>query len=272
MYPTSFRCRHLSKTETGNHRFLRELRFIFGEKTSRFREIHHKRGDDLLATVHTWLNLKKNEKGLTLGRIEQSLSIKHPELSMSDTKLSRIFKDPKTKISMEELFALVDCMELNKQEIMAIIGEQEYRAAQVVDYKGTNELIAEFERREAAMRADHDAQIIKATAIREGMQRAFEAAEEAFRVAVETISRHRDEELQNRERLQGEVVLQLQQHLADEHERVAAIRKSLKWWRAAAVIGYGILAGAFVYILWELVNLDKGVTAVLIRMVRDGLL
>lgn len=233
----------------------------------------------MLATVHAYLNLKKNETGLTLGKMEAAISLKYPELSMSDTKLSKIFKDPKSKISMEELFAIVDSMGLDKTEILAILGEQEYRASQGVDYMGATELIADFQRREEAIRKDHAIQLAKAAEIREGLQNAFEKAERSFTLAVETIARHRDEELKKRDEIQVRVVSHLEQELIEKEEactqlkeRLASDAKSLKWWRAAAVFGYSILSSAFIYILWELINLDKGATAVLIQMVRDGVI
>lgn len=233
----------------------------------------------MLATVHAYLNLKKNETGLTLGKIESAISLKYPEFSMSDTKLSKIFKDPKSKVSMEELFAIVDSMGLDKTEILAILGEQEYRASQGVDYMGAAELIADFQRREEAIRKDHAIQLAKAAEIREGLQHAFEKAERSFTLAVETIARHRDEELKKRDEIQVRVVSHLEQELIEKEEactqlkeRLAADTKSLKWWRAAATIGIGFLALMVAYLLWELINLDKGATAFLIQMVKDGVI
>ena len=233
----------------------------------------------MLSTVHSYLNLKKNELGLTLGRIESTIAINHPDMSMSDTKLSKIFKDPKTKVSMEELFVIVESMGLDKQEILAILGEQEYRASKDVDYKGATELIAEFERREMDLRRDYDGQLVKAREIREGLQHAFNQAKEAFELSVATISDHRDKEIAKRDEIQRNVVTHLQNQLSETQadlfsakKALAAASKSLTWWRVASATGFGILAAAFIYVLWEIMNMDKGATAFLVEMSKQGLL
>lgn len=190
----------------------------------------------MFSTVHAYLNLKKNERGLTLGKIESAIALKYPHLSMSDTKLSKLFKDPNSKVSIEELFAIVDCMGLDKMELLALIGEKEFRASQSVDYKGISELMADFQRRE------------------EALQLSFQKAEEAFTLAVDTISRRCDDEIQR------------------VHENNLSCCKRLKYWRIAAVVGFSILSFAFLYLLWELMHIDQGATAILIQMVRDGVI
>ena len=251
---------------------------------------HFKRGDVLLSTVHTYLNLKKNERGLTLGKIEQALSIKHPALSMSDTKLSRIFKDPQTKISIEELLAIVDCMGLDKLEILAILGEQEYRASEGVGYKGATELIADFERREASQRDFYENQLAKEAALRKNIHDAFKEVSSAFDHSVKIIQQNHAAALQERDSVYTRTVTHLKTQLLTDAEEyhhaitskdealatmathAGAAMKSVKWWRLTAVFVIAVLVVVFLYVVWEIRNLDKGATAILIQMVRDGLI
>ena len=244
----------------------------------------------MLATVHAYLNRKRIEGGHTLGRIEQAISIKHPEISMSDTKLSKIFKDPKAKVSMEELFAIVEAMELDKQEILAILGEQEYRASEGVGYKGATELIADFERRETAQREHYEKLLEKEAALRNNINIAFTEAKGAFDHAVEVIQQNHADALRERDAVYTRTVTHLKTQLETDAQEyhdalvhkdetlstmathAGAAMKSMKWWRATAVFVIAVLAGLFVYLAWELRNLDKGATSILIQLVRDGMI
>lgn len=123
----------------------------------------------MLSTVHAYLNIKKNELHITLGKIESNILAKHPDLSISDTKLSKIFKDPNYRLPMEELFVIVEAMGLDKREILSILGEQEYRASADVGHKGT-----------IAMSEEYTAQIIALEQRCEGMQESFSQALDAI--------------------------------------------------------------------------------------------
>lgn len=242
------------------------------------------------ATVHSYLNLKKAELHLTLGKIESTIALQHPDMSMSDTKLSKIFKDPKTKISMEDLFVIVEAMGLDKREILAILGEQEYRASASVGYMGATELIAEFERREAEQRDHYEKLLEKEAAIRKNIHVAFTDAKGAFDHAVDVIQQNHQASLQERDSLYALNVSHLKTQITTDaqeyHDAIAAkdkslstmaehagaAMKSMKWWRATAVTLIVTLSVVIIYLAWELRNLDKGATAILIDMVRQGLL
>lgn len=240
----------------------------------------------MLKTVHQWFNDKWDLTGYSLQKIVSNILTRHPESSFSVSKLHRIFNNPETKVSFEEVILIAEGMDQDPNELLAIIGGQEYKASADVGYKGAAQLIAEFERREAEIRKDHAFQVARAAEIREAMHQSFSAAQEAFTTAVTVISKHRDEELAKRAEIQHSVVEHLQNQVIDmreqldekdaaiskEKESAVADRKSLKWWRASAIVAYAILTSAFVYVLWELTNLDKGATAVLIRLAQDGLL
>lgn len=148
----------------------------------------------MLNTVHAYLNHKRNERGLTLGKIEALIEQKHPELSMSDSKLSKIFKDSSYKLSIEDLFIIVEAMGLDKREILAILGEQEYRASESVDYKGAAELIPEFERREAALVSYYKEQLEKEAVLRNNINHAFSEAKSVFDRTVEILRKDRASE------------------------------------------------------------------------------
>lgn len=240
-------------------------------------------------TVQTYLNIKRAETGISLVKIERYIDEHYPDISMSDTKLSKIFKDPKAKVSIEELFAIVEAMKLGRMEILAILGEQEYRASAEVGYKGVTELIADFERRESAIRKAYTEQLEKEAMIRKNIHNAFTEAKSAFDHAVEVIQQNHDAALRKRDETYERAVTHLKKQLtidADEYhkalvskdesiatlaEHAGAAMKSMKWWRFAAVLALVALASGFIYIVWEVTNIDKGATAVLIQMVRDGL-
>lgn len=173
----------------GNPHRLREITPVFGKNHPDF-EKPLKRGETLYSTVHTYLTVKKAETGTTLGKIEQYIEEHYPELSMSDTKLSKIFKDPKAKISIEELFAIVEAMKLDRREILSILGEQEYRASEAVGYKGASELIADFQRRESNLHATYKEQLEKEAVIRRNIHKAFTDSTDRFDRATGLFEAH----------------------------------------------------------------------------------
>lgn len=243
----------------------------------------------MLKLVHEHLNNLWEETGLSLEKIRQNIIDRNPDASISVSKLHRIFSDPLCKLSLEDLLMLIrDGFRKDPTPLLAKIGGQEYAASEPVGYQGATALIADFERREAAIRKDYTDQLQKEAVIRENIRMAFTAAKEGFDKAVEVLQQNHEAALKKRdetyERAVGHLKQQLQIDAEEYHnalaskdeqlqgvsEHAGAAMKSLKWWRFVSVVSSLALAGALMYLVWELTNLDKGATAVLIQMIKDG--
>lgn len=223
-------------------------------------------------TAQKYLYLKYIESGLSYQQIIARIDQLHPDCSMSDTKLSNLLTKPGYKLSIDDMFAIVDALKLDRREILSILGEQEYRASEQVGYMGTDALIAEFERRESSIRADHSVQLTKATEIRQGLERTLDEVRDAFKLAISALQDNRTAELANRDELQHSVVSHLQQQVLDLNQRAASLDKSIKWWRATAIICISLLTLALGYVVWELLTPGRGLTAFFTELVRNGII
>lgn len=216
----------------------------------------------MLNTIHQYLVEKRNEKGLSLTKIESRINELHPELSMSDTKLSTIFKSPR-RISLDELFAIVDAMDLDRREILAILGEQEYKASEPVDYKGATALIAEHNAQIRLLQNQYEAQLERGRATREGMQVSFTAALDAVKEAHVADLAQRDERYET-------AVKHLKKDFVESEANFRAAMKSVKWWRGVAVGVLGLVAIVIFALVHDLSDLDNGLSGWLIRMIKEG--
>lgn len=245
----------------------------------------------MLKLVHEHINQLWEETDLSLEKIRQNIIEKNPEASLSVSKLHRILSDPLCKLSLEDLLMLIrDGFKKDPNVLLAKIGGQEYEDSKDVGYKGAATLIADFERRELAIRKAFTEQLEKEKVLRANIHQAFNEAKEAFDRAVSTMTieheaalRHRDETYDRaknhlKEQLAADA-REYKQYIKDKDDSLelmsthaGAAMKSLKWWRAAAIITSSALALAFFYLVWELTNLDKGATAVLIQMIKDGVI
>ena len=161
----------------------------------------------MLKLVHEYINRKWDETGLSLEKIRANILAKNPQASISVSKLHRVFSDPENKLSLEELIMLTrDGLQQNPQELLALIGGQEYAASKDVGYKGATELIADFERREAALRKDYQEQLDKEAAMRRNIHTAFTEARDGFKQAIDTLERTHAAALQKRDDTYDRVV------------------------------------------------------------------
>jgi len=232
----------------------------------------------LLKLVHEYLRNKWDETGLSLEKIRQNIINKNPQNSISVSKLHRIFSDPTYKLSLEEMMFITEALGQDPNELLAKIGGREYAASKPVDYKGATALIADFKRREDDIHKMYTVQLEKEAVIRENIRVAFTAAKEGFDHAVDVLQTQHEAALAKRDDTYDRTVGHLKTQLVDARdalgkaeEKFGAAIKSVKWWRFVAVLTSCALAVSFMYVIWELQNLDKGATAVLIQMVRDGL-
>ena len=243
----------------------------------------------MLTLVHQHINQLWEETGLSLEKIRQNIVDHNPDASISVSKLHRILSDPMCKLSLEDLLMIIrDGFRRDPNVLLAKIGGQEYAASEPVGYQGATALIADFERREAAIRKAYTEQLEKEAVIRENIRAAFTAAKEGFDKSVDVLQQQHEAALKKRDETYERAVGHLKQQLlidADEYHRaveakdsnlkdlaehVGAAMKSLRWWRFISIITSSSLAAAVVYLVWELTNLDKGATAILIQMIRDG--
>ena len=233
----------------------------------------------MLKTVHAWFNDKWDLTGYSLQKIQSNIVARHPESSISVSKLHRIFSNPESKVSFEEVIMIAEGLDQDPQELLAIIGGQEYRASAGVNYKGATALIEDFKRREEEIRKSYVDQLEKEAVIRENIRKAFTAAKEGFDHAVDVLQAQHEAALAKRDDTYDRAVGHLKTQLIDARdsigkaeEKFGAAIKSVKWWRFVAVITSCVLVLAFSYVVWELSTLDKGATAILIQLVRDGLI
>lgn len=233
----------------------------------------------MLKTVHEYINIKWDETGLSLEKIRSNIIAANPSSSISVSKLHRMFSDPNYKLSIEELLSVVKAMGQDPKEILAIIGEQEYVASKEVGYKGATELIAEFERREAALRDDYEDRLEKEAVLRHNIHEAFIAARDSFKQALELLETTHNAALKKRDETYERSVGHLKNQLIEKDDvilnaesKFGAAIKSVKWWRFTAIITCSVLTVAFAYLVWEITHLDRGATAILIQLVKDGLI
>lgn len=245
----------------------------------------------MLKLVHEHINQLWEETDLSLEKIRQNIIEKNPEASISVSKLHRILSDPLSKLSLEDLLMLIrDGFKKDPNVLLAKIGGQEYEDSKDVGYKGAAALIADFERRETAIRTAFTEQLEKEKVLRANIHQAFNEAKDAFDRAVSTMTAEHEAALKHRDETYDRAKNHLKEQLADDAKEykkyikdkddslkimsthAGAAMKSLKWWRTTAIITSSALAAAFFYLVWELTNLDKGATAILIQMIKDGII
>lgn len=245
----------------------------------------------MLTLVHEHINRLWDDTGLSLDKIRQNILERNPSNSISVSKLHRILSDPTCKLSLEDLLLIIqDGFRKDANVLLAKIGGQEYAASEPVGYQGVTALISDFERRETAIRKAYAEQLDKEAVIRKNIQGAFVEAKNGFDHAVDVLEKTHAAALAKRDETYDRTVKHLKQQLATDAEEyhkaisdkddslktlaehAGAAMKSMKWWRFAAVFSLFALAAGFIYIVWEVTNIDKGATAVLIQMVRDGMI
>ncbi len=130
----------------------------------------------MLAIVHSWMNEQWDKTGLSLEKIRNKILEKHPEQSISISKLHRIFSDPDCKVSVEEILLLAEAFAKDPNELFAKIGGREYQASEGVDYKGAEALLRDFAREKEEIRQEYEVRITQSIKAREDTQQAFQTA------------------------------------------------------------------------------------------------
>lgn len=130
----------------------------------------------MLKIVHSWLNEKWDVTGLSLEKIRNRIIEKHPEQSISISKLHRIFTDENSKVSLEEVIMLAEAFNSDPNELLALIGGREYVASEKVDYKGAEALLHDFSIEKAQIRQEYELRIGQSIKAREDTQLAFNTA------------------------------------------------------------------------------------------------
>lgn len=129
----------------------------------------------MLKIVHNWLNEKWDVTGLSLEKIRNRIIERHPEQSISISKLHRIFSDQNSKVSLEEVIMLAEAFDSDPNELLALIGGREYVASEKVDYKGAEALLHDFSLEKAQIRKEYEIRIEQSIKAREETQQAFNA-------------------------------------------------------------------------------------------------
>lgn len=98
---------------------------------------------------------------LTTGKDEKRVSYDtiYQRTGISISKLQRIFTG-QSSLSTDDFELICEKgLGLDLDEVYAKFGKQEFRDSEEVDYKGTKELLADFAKKEEAIKADHEARI-----------------------------------------------------------------------------------------------------------------
>ena len=171
----------------------------------------------MLKLVHEHINQLWEETDLSLEKIRQNIVEKNPEASISVSKLHRILSDPLCKLSLEDLLMLIqDGFKKDPNVLLAKIGGQEYEDSKDVGYKGAAALIADFERRETAIRAAFTEQLEKEKVLRANIHQAFNEAKDAFDRAVRTMTAEHEAALKHRDETYERAKNHLKEQLADD--------------------------------------------------------
>lgn len=137
-----------------------------------------------------------------------SLALLESKLGISQSTLSRWLQG-KGSPSVDDLERLIEALGGNIRDIFADVGEQELRAAEKIDYKGIDTLLADFERREKITKEHYDARIAHEVQLRTQLQSSFDAAIQALSAAHDAALKKLDELSATIDRIQHD------QHVAD---------------------------------------------------------
>lgn len=215
-------------------------------------------------TIHGYLSAERAARGLTFKAIELQLAELHPDLSMSDSKLSNIFRNA-DKATVAELFAISDAMGLDPQGLFDVMRKQRSLAKDIIDYQSAAELISEHNRQIAAMEERHEALLERGKAIREGMQ-------DSFGLAIEALKEAYTHDLAQRDERYEDAVRKLRADFIKSETNFGAAMKSVKWWRGVAVGILGVVVFVVVYLIIDFSDIDTGLSNMLMRMIKEGLI
>lgn len=219
-------------------------------------------------TIHGFLCAERATRGLTFKEIELRLAELHPDLSMSDSKLSNIFRNA-DKATVAELFAISDAMGLDPQGLFDVMRKQRNLAKDVLDYQSAAELIAEHNRQIALMEDRYEALMERSKAIRESMQ-------DSFGLAIAALKEAHVADLEQRDERYEEAVKKLRADFIKAESNFKAAMKSVKWWRGVAVgiLGVVVFVVVFVtvYLIIDFSDIDTGLSNMIMRMIKEGLI
>lgn len=184
---------------------------------------------------------------------------------MSDSKLSRIFtgQAEATVTDINSILALG--LDSDPRELWAKCGMQEWDASAEIGYKGAAELIKEHSRQIAMMDERYASLLERGKAIREGMQ-------ESFTTAIDALKEAHIADLEQRDERYEDAVRKLRADFIKSESNFNAAMKSAKWWRGVAVGILGVVVFVTVYLIVDFSDIDTGLSNMILRMVKEGLL
>ena len=104
-----------------------------------------------------------------------SFSALEAQTGISDSTLCRWFKGEGNP-TVDDLERVFQALGSDMQGVFAEVGEQEMRASEQLDFKGTEAMLADFSRREAVIREDYERQLTQQIDLRNTLQLTFESA------------------------------------------------------------------------------------------------
>lgn len=118
------------------------------------------------------------------------------ETGITASTINRWFNG-KSNPSVDNLETVVTVMGGKMRDIFDEVGEQELRAAEKVGYKGTDALLAEFERREQINKEHYEARLAYEVQLRTQLQESFDKAIASLEASHAAALQKRDETYRN---------------------------------------------------------------------------
>lgn len=130
------------------------------------------------------IKLKERTK-ISFAALEQNTGI-------SASTLCRWFKGEGNP-SVDDLERIFEALGSDMREVFAAVGEQEFRAAEKVDYKGADALIADYEERIKIIRENCNDRVAHQIELREKLQESFHASLHALETSHAAALQKRDD-------------------------------------------------------------------------------
>ena len=171
------------------------------------------------------LNSLRERKKLSFGALEKLTGI-------SDSTLSRWFSGAGNP-TVNDLERIFQALGSDIRDVFVEVGEQEMRASEKLEYKGTDAMLADWEQHDAKLRQEFDVQMAQQVELRRQLQDSFDNA-------LATMTREHDKAINQLSRQ-----LQAAQSRAD---RIEKKRHQVFWGMLAALV---LVTGAIVVALFH---------------------
>lgn len=159
-------------------------------------------------------------------RTNISFLLLEEKTGISDSTLSRWFAG-KGNPTVDDLELVFEAMGSNMEQVFRDIGEQELKASEKIDFRGTDALLEEFSRRESIYKENCDRNVAHQIELREKLQ-------ESFDTMITTMSKEHDAALRKRDETYDRSVNYLKAQIDTLEKKNAALMERTKTAEARA--------------------------------------